>query len=367
MINWQKARNILCIRPDNLGDVLMTTPAIRALKDSRDDRRVTLLTSKAGGEIANFIPEVDDIMTIDLPWVKTNNTPTPSTVTEIVDEIKQRNFDAAVIFTNFSQNPLPTAMLAYLANIPLRLSYCRENPYDLLTDWVPDKEPFFKLIHGVKRQMNLVETIGAKTTDTALSLRRPGIVAEKLMDKLLEIGLDTQSPWIIMHVGASEEKRRYPGRLFARVAEKIIHELGFQILFTGTQSESHLVDSVRNQIPAETFSLTGDMSLEELIAAIDQATLLISNNTGPVHIAAALQTPVVVLYANTNSEHTPWNVLNRVLYFEVPENLQTKNQILQWSTNNLETSMPTPDDIIVATKDLLSESAQKQSSKGYVI
>jgi hypothetical protein len=69
-----------------------------------------------------------------------------------VRQISEKKFDAAVIFTVYSQNPLPTVMLAYLAGIPKRLAYCRENPYQLLTDWVPDQEPYTLIKHQVRQR-----------------------------------------------------------------------------------------------------------------------------------------------------------------------------------------------------------------------
>jgi len=113
----------------------MTSPAIRALKQSEAGRRITLLTSTGGSPVGHLIPEVDDVIIFDAPWVKT---PAGSDTSELehtlIRTLRDRRFDGAVIFTVYSQNPLPSAMLCYLADIPLRLAHCHENPYRLLTD-----------------------------------------------------------------------------------------------------------------------------------------------------------------------------------------------------------------------------------------
>src|SRR3954466_14518631 len=114
---WRSARNVLCVRLDNLGDVLMTTPALRALKAAGEGRRITLLTSHSGGQAAPFIPGVDEVLTFDAPWVKHASTPPPAATLEMCELLRARKFDAAVIFTVYSQNPLPAAMVCYLAGI----------------------------------------------------------------------------------------------------------------------------------------------------------------------------------------------------------------------------------------------------------
>src|SRR5439155_20400525 len=138
---WDQARNILAVRLDSRGDVLMTTPAIRALTHTADGRRITLLTSSVGAEVGRLVPEVDQTIVYDPPWMKATSWRGPSADFEIVDVLRSKHFDGAVIFTVFSQSPLPAALMCYLAEIPLRLAHCRENPYQLLTEWVPETEP----------------------------------------------------------------------------------------------------------------------------------------------------------------------------------------------------------------------------------
>jgi hypothetical protein len=111
---WQTARKILCVRLDNLGDVLMTTPALRALKAFNPQTQLTLLTSHMASDIAQYIPEIDAVIEFDVPWVKLEGQDGGGeAVLEFVARLKQAEFDAAIIFTVFSQNPLPAAMLCY--------------------------------------------------------------------------------------------------------------------------------------------------------------------------------------------------------------------------------------------------------------
>src|SRR5512141_350232 len=104
--DWKRANNILCVRLDSAGDVLMTTPAIKALKQSKRGRRITLLTSTAGSGIARLVPVIDDVIVYDAPWVK-NEVISHTSRTEyaMVRKLRRMRFDAVIIFCVFSQNP----------------------------------------------------------------------------------------------------------------------------------------------------------------------------------------------------------------------------------------------------------------------
>jgi lipopolysaccharide heptosyltransferase II len=320
-----------------MGDVLMSQPAMRALKEAVPGRKITLLTSSVGASIAPFIPEVDEVIPFDVPWVKAREDRMregshQQQLLALTNTLRNRQFDAAVIFTVYSQSPLPTAMLCYLAGINNVLGYCRENPYQLISQWVPDREPLDYIIHEVERQLRLVECVGAVTSDTSLSLKldegSQQRVTEKISGILVGARIQPDEPWLVLHAGVSEEKRRYPASEYIKACRSLIRQ-GYKILLTGSGSERGYIDEIACQLGGSATNLAGGLSVAELIALIAAAPVLISNNTGPVHIAAAVGTPVVVLYAMTNPQHTPWRVPNRVLYFDVSPQLRTRNRLLQ--------------------------------------
>lgn len=316
---WNEAKNILCIRLDSLGDVLMTTPAIRALKESGRERRITLLTSPAGAGVAALVPEIDSVIIYEAPWLKAT-APRPDSRPEyaMAEQLRHMAFDAAVIFTVYSQNPLPSAFLCYLADIPLRLAHCHENPYQLLTTWVPDPEPDKLLRHEVRRQLDLVARVGCRTADERMSLRLPAGARQRVSALLAKLGLGVERPWVVIHPGASAPSRRYPPEGFAAVARQLVREKGWQVVFTGTEAERDLVKRIQTEADVPTCSLAGRLNLGQMAALVALAPLLIANNTGPAHLAAAVGTPVVDLYALTNPQHMPWGVPSRVLFHNVP-------------------------------------------------
>jgi lipopolysaccharide heptosyltransferase II len=351
--NWQDCKHILCIRPDNMGDLLMSGPAIRALKESLGCR-ITVLTSTMAAGIALLMPEIDEVMTFDVPWVKTNMDPDPAVFNETVKQIRIKNFDSAVIFTVYSQNPLPTVMLAYLAGIPKRLAYCRENPYQLLTDWVPDREPYTLIKHQVRRDLDLVAAIGAITTNEQLQLISNEETHTVVRRKLSEEGIDINKSWIILHPGVSEPKREYPIENWVNTGRALIQQ-GYQLVITGAMGEKKLCQHTQQQIGTGCLNAAGLFNLVEFVHLISQAPLVVSVNTGTVHIGAAVGTPVVVLYALTNPQHTPWMVPNRVLTFTVPPEAQSKNEVIKHVQQYMDEPAETPnaEAVICAVQELL--------------
>lgn len=355
---WRDGLRILCVRLDNLGDVLMTTPAFQALKTTWPNCQLTLLTSSAGAAIAEYIPEIDDIIRFDAPWVSND---TRNQLLPMAARLKTHAFDAAILFTVQSQSSLPAASLCYLADIPRVLGYCRENPYQLLTDWVPDQEVLMATRHEVERQLDLVQTIGCQTMEKQLSLTIPAADRQYVRNLLAARGLDLDHPWLVLHPGVSETKRRYPANEFAQALSRLRQESGYQLVLTGSRDEEPLAAQIQQQIQPHSdedgesiINLAGQLTIGQLIGLLAEAPLLIANNTGPVHIAAAVGTPVVVLYAKTNPQHTPWQVPSRVLYFDVPVALRSRNVLLQHFPESIP-STASPDAIVQAVNELMAE------------
>jgi lipopolysaccharide heptosyltransferase II len=316
--DWSTAKRVLCVRLDALGDVLMTTPAMKALKES-GARRLTLLTSSAGAAIAPLLPMIDETIVYDSPWMKSTESRASADYDRaMIERLRGERFDAAAIFTVYSQNPLPAALLCYLADIPRRLAHARENPYQLLTTWLPETEPQQLVRHEVQRQLDLVSAVGARTTDARLTVEVNEVATGAILDRLATESVDLARPWIVIHPGASAPSRRYPSEHFAAAGRRLHRDHGCQLVFTGSAAERGLIELIVEASDVPAVSLAGRTSLEELAALLALAPLLISNNTGPVHLAAAVGTPVVDLYALTNLQHAPWQVPHELLFHDVP-------------------------------------------------
>jgi lipopolysaccharide heptosyltransferase II len=397
---WADASRILVVRLDALGDVLMTTPAFRALAQSGPDVRLTLLTSPVGAAIAPLLPEIDDVIVHDVPWMKggasTATAAAESTagsaestarsaestagsfasapdVTDawgasgadasggnegagaadrrLIAELRERQFDAAVIFTVHTQSALPAALLCHLADIPLRLAHSRENPYRLLTDWVAEPEPDAPTRHETQRQLDLVATIGARVDDPHLSVRVPPDAARSIRSRLRAAGIGDDRPWAVIAPGASAASRRYPVGRFAAVARALVRDHGWRVVVTGSAAERTLAERVVAGLGDRATMFAGGVGLGDLVALLAAAPVVVANNSGTAHLAAAVGTPVVDLYALTNLQHAPWGVASRVLAHDVPCK-GCRKSVCPFGHNACLATIE-PDDVVAATVDLV--------------
>lgn len=318
MTAWASLRRIACIRLDNMGDVLMTTPALRALKRQCPGRHLTLLTSASGAALAPHLEDVDEVIAHGAPWVKQAEKG-GACCEALIADLRRGSFDAAVIFTVYSQSALPAALACHLAGIPRVLAHVRENPYELVSDWIRETEPQRGIRHEVQRQLDLVASVGARCADARLAFATRPADRERMRSALREAGVPSGSSWIVVHSGATAASRRYGPQGFARVLRGLSGS-GHALILTGSAQEGAMVRQIIRDSGAPegaAHNLAGRLDLGALGSLIEDAELLISNNTGPVHIAAAVGTPVVDLYALTNPQHTPWKVAHRLLYRDV--------------------------------------------------
>lgn len=366
MSKHAKYKNVLCIRADNMGDVVMASPAFRALKGTFESK-ITLLTSKAGSIIAPYLTCVNDVMVVDLPWVQSTSLEN-RTLQSLADELRQKAFDAAIIFTVYSQSALPAAMLAYMAGIPVRVAYARENPYQLLTHWIPDPEPYELIRHQVERDLELVRHIGAETAEKQLLLHIKDADHMTLTTSLANLHIDVDHPFIVLHPGVSEEKRQYPVEHWIETGKLLAKQYAVPILISGSAAEKQLADRIATEIGESAISVAGLFSIGEFICLLQKASLLISVNTGTIHIGAAVQTPMIVLHAQTNPQHTPWHCQHRILEFSVPEHLRSRNMVIRHVTETLyagHTAYPLPKQILAETEMICAARLPKSATPAF--
>ncbi len=312
--------NLLAIRLDSAGDVLMCSPALRALQEH--GHRLTLLTSEAGALAGTRIDAVSEVICWGAPWMKASHAARADSVAVMAAALRQRQFEGAVIFTSYSQSPLPAALLCQMADIPLRLAHCRENPYQLLTHWVRESEPLERLRHEVERQTDLVAELGCRPSSMRLGLRIDDQDRAAARAALREVGIDPDGDWLLLHPGASAPSRRYPSTGWRNAALLLTSQLRMPLVFAGGPDDVERVNEIINDDgghgAARWPSLAGRLDFGVLAATISMARVLVACNSAPAHLAAATRTPVVDLYALTNPQHTPWQVRHRLLYRSVP-------------------------------------------------
>jgi ADP-heptose:LPS heptosyltransferase len=314
---WRHARRVLAVRLDNLGDVLVTTPAIHAIRESLPEAAITLLASPVGAQAGRLNPDVDEVVVYNAPWMDPwSHLPLdPVREMEAIARLSA-SYDAAVIFSSFRQSPLPAAYLCYLAGIPLRLAASIDGPGSLLTTRHRHPE---RIMHEVERGLDLVAAVGMRTSDDRLVLRVPDGARTEIAGLARH-----RRPLIVVHPGCSMPARTYPWEQYVEVVDIVVRNLGARVVLTGADSERPLVDAILARVNpwsrAQVVAAAGTLTFPAFCALIDAADVVVTNNTGPMHMAAALGTPVVALFALTNppEQWGPWRAPHRMLWHEVP-------------------------------------------------
>ena len=327
---WQTVKKVLLVRLDNLGDVLLTTPAFHAVKTSLPHASLTLLASHVGAQVAALDPDIEDVIVYAAPWMDPwQKMPQDSEREQrMIAEIKARHFDGAIIFTSFHQSPLPSAYLCYLADIPLRVAASVDGPGSLLT--TRHKHPD-TIIHEVEHNLNLVRVLGMDTDKRDLVLTVPADAMQNIAELLkihvgetLAVSPTYRRPLVVVHPGCTMPARTYPWEMYVEVINLLVEQLDAFVVVTGAEDERPLVEQILEQVRVEnqhaTLAMAGTLPFPMFCALIKTADLTITNNTGPMHISAAVKTPVVALFALTNppEQWGPWNVPHRQMYHDVP-------------------------------------------------
>ncbi len=297
--NFLAARNILAVRLDNLGDVLMLGPALRAVKETSPRARLTLLATPGGSAMAALLPWIDEVIGWRPIWQDVGHKMAfdPGREQELIALLAERGFDAALIFTSFSQTPHVPGYVCYLAGIPLRAGESKEFGGGALSTELrgaPDA------LHQVERNLRLVESLGFTVRERRLVAAIPPEARAAVSGLLRSAGLDPQRPFVLLHPGASAAARRYPVERFGETA-RLLAERGWPVLVTGVAREESLVSAVLEQAPSAR-ALLDTTSLGQYAALIERAALVICNDTLPLHLADALDTPLVALFSGTDLE-----------------------------------------------------------------
>lgn len=367
---WGRARRVLAVRLDNLGDVLVTTPAIHAIKRSLPGVHLTLLASPVGAQAGRLNPDVDDVIVHEAPWMDPWQELPQDTDREraMIETLRAGRYDGAVIFTSFRQSPLPAAYLCYLAGIPLRLAASVDGPGSLLTTRHKHQEA---LVHEVERGLGLVAAAGFATDETDLVLRVPEEARVRARawvagTERREADSDgSRPPLVVVHPGCSMPARTYPWQQFADVIEGLVERLGAGVVVTGSAGERDLVERVIARLGAAARARTrpcaGELPFADFCGVIEAADLVVTNNTGPMHVAAAVKTPVVTLFALTNppEQWGPWRVPHRLLNHDVPCRI-CYSRVCPYSHDCLR--LVTPAIVVAAAAELLAETRSSPSA-----
>jgi ADP-heptose:LPS heptosyltransferase len=345
-----RARRVLAVRLDNLGDVLLMTPALRAIRRALPGARLALWTSPVGADVALLDPDVDEIIATEVPWVDPWRALPDCSARErdTIDHLRAGRFDAAFIFTSFRQSPLPAAYACYLADIPMRIAATTDGAGSLLTT---RHRPPDRVMHEVERALDLVGAVGIAAPESLDLVLEPSASARAEGRRLRDTAGSARA--VVIHPGCSMPARTYPLARFAQVAELLAQD-DVAVFVTGGPTEVDTVADLLSRVapgPRERCIGAAGLPFELFCGLVAAADAVVTNNTGPMHVAAALKTPVVALFALTNppEQWRPWRATHRLLNRDVPCRL-CYSRVCPTAQECLEVP---PDEVAAVTRELV--------------
>jgi heptosyltransferase-2 len=278
-----------------VGDSVMTVPALRALRRVLPDARITLVVRPSAKGIFADVDFVDEI----LVYKRAN----AFSVVGQVREWRRRKFDLAVLF----QNAFEAALIPFLAGVPLRLGYATESRQALLThplalpEWRSTRHEVFYYLYLVTALEQLLS--GASTiceSDPDASLQISAERRAEAEDLLRAYGVREGEPIVALCPGSINSRaKRWPAEAYAALADRLLDSQR-QVVLIGSADELDVTHEVTKRMQQSPIVLTGKTSLDQITAVLSLVDLVVTNDTGPAHIAAALGRPTLVIFGPTN-------------------------------------------------------------------
>jgi ADP-heptose:LPS heptosyltransferase len=297
---------VLVARLDNCGDVVLTGPTVRAV--GATGKPVYLLCGPRGRAAAALLPGVSRILEMQAPWIEPDPTPVRRRqADELVAAVRRLGVADALVLGSSHQSPLPLALLLRWAGVGRIAAVSHEHAGSLLDVRIPGDPD----LHEVRRNLLVAERLGFPApADDRLAVRLDAQSARVGASRAP--GLDGR-PYVVVHPGASVPARTLSASRWREATEALVAE-GWGVVVTGSREEDRLTARVVGDASGVR-DLGGRTTLGELAAVIDGAAAFVGGNTGPVHLAAAVGTPVVTVFAPTVplSRWRPWRVRHVVL------------------------------------------------------
>jgi len=293
-----------------VGDAVMTIPALRQLRRLFPDAHITLATRAWAEGLFADSDFLDDLQVHEGSGLRS--------VVQQVRQWRKRNFDLAVLLPN----SLETALVASLARVPLRIGYATDGRQALLThplalpEWRESKhEVFYYLKIVAELEWLAMQEQSFLATQPDGSLEVSEARKSTARDFLRARGVREGNLLVALCPGSINSRaKRWPAERYAALADRLINELGAQVLLVGANAEAGVSQEVSGQMRNQPLILTGQTDLAELVATLSLVDLLVTNDTGPAHIASALGRPTLVIFGPTNPLTTrPFSPLGEIV------------------------------------------------------
>lgn len=296
---------ILVLRPDHLGDVLMMTPVLRALKTKYPRAHLAVLVGSWAEDLVRYNPHVDERIVYDCPWWAGIRGPQSqggrfARLQRFLDgyrpllaRLREGRYDLVLDPRGDFRHLL---LLMWLPGIPYRIGYGRTGGDYLLTHVVP----FDPQLHNVQKNLEVLSPLGISGADPTTEVHAGSDADEKIGEILAEAGVGPGERIAVVHPGARTPIKKWPADRFALAADHLARRHGMRIVLVGGSEERELAARVRAAMLEPAIELAGRLSLLELVALFERCDLALSNDSGPMHLAASTPARMVAVFGPTD-------------------------------------------------------------------
>jgi heptosyltransferase-2 len=282
-------KRILIVRTDRIGDVLLSTPVIKVLRDNYPYAYIAMMVSPYGKSIIEDNPYLDEVIVYD----KDSKHKSWARSLKFAQNLKKKKFDATIILHPTNR----VHLLAFYSGIRRRIGYDRKHGF-LLTDKIRHTKQLGEK-HESEYALDLVRHLGIRVQDKDIFLAlkpESETWAEELLDKQ---GIKKTDKLLAIHPGASCPSKIWPNERFAEVADRLIKKYGFKVLVIGGPKDTALGQAVIKHMHQPAIDISGRTSVSQLASILKKCSLFISNDSGPVHIASCVGIPVISIFGRS--------------------------------------------------------------------
>jgi len=289
-------KNILLIKPSSLGDIVMALPALSSLRRSFPQARISWLVRPEFAPILEGHPHLDEIILFDRKVLAKawHDCAAFKGLTSLISRLRRGRFDAVLDL----QGLFRTASLAWLSGCKNRFGpvWRHELAHHFYTTKIP---PRMEWVHVIDYYAKLLEAMGAADRRVEFVLPEKPAASVSAQSLLAEHGIDPDRYAVIIP-GSAQVSKCWPAERFAALADRLGSEHGLAVAATGGRSESPMIEQIGSLAKHPLANLSGQTSLPELVEVLRHARLVVSNDTGPGHIAGALGRPLVMMFSWSN-------------------------------------------------------------------
>ena len=280
-------RNILIIKLRYIGDVLLATPTVRAIKAAWTDARVTMMVNRGTEDVLTGNLDIDEIVVLDKESLAAQS--------RLIAGLRSRRFDTVIDLTDGDRS----AFLSWISGAPVRIGFNDEHRWRGMyyTEVVP---PVPDVQHRIDRDLDALKSIGIQlgSKDPQLWLTPEEMnSADQLLDQL---GVQRSQPIVVLQPGARYWFKAWPPERFAELADQLTSQYGCQVLIGGSNQDIDLAEQIRQMAKSSPIVMAGRTTIKQFAAIAKKSALFVGSDSGAMHIASAVGAPVVALFGPSN-------------------------------------------------------------------